>query len=101
MSPVFSHPQLVVVEQMRSLLAHHGIDAVLRNQYSAGASGELAPIDTWPELWLRREADRERALDLIRQQQRPVEGADWQCPACGAHSPATFDWCWQCGRAPS
>lgn len=97
MKPVFSNPQLVVVTQMRDLLEREGIATQIRNEYAAGAAGELAPIDAWPELWLRSERDRDHALKLIQRHQRGATGPDWRCARCGADCPDSFDWCWQCG----
>ncbi|WP_116369085.1 putative signal transducing protein [Parahaliea mediterranea] len=97
MNRVFSHPQLAIVVQMRDVLAQAGIDAHLRNEYAAGAAGELAPIDTWPELWLARPRDTERALALIASVQQQSDEPDWQCASCNSDSPASFDYCWRCG----
>lgn len=97
MKLVFTHPHLVAVEQVRSLLEREGIDCTLRNEYAAGATGELAPLDTWPELWLLRDGDYDRANRAIDAFQGGVDAPDWVCGKCGGTSPATFEFCWQCG----
>lgn len=97
MSAVFSHQQLAVVTQIRSLLENRGIATELRNEYASGAAGELAPIETWPQLWVRRESDRQTALDIIENFQQQESGPEWRCTHCGSFSPQTFDWCWHCG----
>ena len=96
---VYTHPSLLLVAQARHALEHLGIACVVRNEYAAGAVGELAPIDTWPELWVTRSRDAERARIAIERTQAAIEEADWCCPRCGSESPATFELCWHCGEA--
>jgi hypothetical protein len=93
---VYTHPNIIVVGQARSSIELAGLECVMRNEYAAGAIGELAPIDAWPELWVVSDSDFEKATQLIEQSHAQVEEADWNCERCGASSPATFDWCWQC-----
>ena len=97
MKLVYTHPSNIVVAQARSALELAGIECTLRNEYAGGAFGELAPIDTWPELWVLRDRDFERANTTLENAQAEVKEADWQCDSCQGHSPATFDICWRCG----
>lgn len=98
---VYTHPVNVMVAQARSALEQAGIRCVLRNEYAAGAMGELAPIDVWPELWLLRDRDYDRAQQILKPAGEEVQEADWHCGTCGSASPATFDMCWHCaGERP-
>ena len=103
MKLVYTHPNHILVAQARSSVEQAGIECVLRNEYAAGAIGELAPIDAWPEVWVVRDRDFEQATRVIEQSKAQIQEADWQCGKCGAASPATFDWCWQCAghRVPT
>ncbi len=96
MKLVYTHPSSIAVAQARNALELAGIQCVLRNEYAAGAMGELAPIDVWPELWVLRDRDYERASLLLEQSRTEIREADWFCPGCGRHSPATFELCWHC-----
>ena len=96
MKLVYTHPNSIVLAQARSSLELAGIKCILRNEFAAGAIGELAPIDAWPELWVVRDRDYERARLAIEQSHAEVEEADWKCRHCGSNSPATFDFCWSC-----
>jgi hypothetical protein len=93
---VYTHPSHVAVAQARSALDNANISCVMRNEYAAGAMGELAPIDVWPELWVLRDRDFERATLVLAQARAENCEADWLCPRCGSHSPATFEVCWHC-----
>jgi len=94
---VYTHPNIMVVVQARSAIEIAGIRSVLRNEYAAGAIGELAPIDAWPEIWVLDDGDYERATSLIAASQAAMQEPDWQCVQCNNHCPATFDSCWHCG----
>ena len=95
---VYSSPNSIAVAQVRSALEMAGIQCTLRNEYAGGASGELAPLETWPEIWVLRDQDHDRALAIIEQFLADVDEADWVCAGCHRSSPATFDFCWHCGR---
>lgn len=97
MKLVYTHPSGIVVAQARSALQLAGIDTVLRNEYAAGAMGELAPIDTWPELWVVNDRDYELAASLLEESRNQGEAHEWRCEKCGRSSPDTFEWCWHCG----
>ena len=78
------------------------LKCVLRNEYASGAMGELAPIDVWPEIWVLRDRDYDRAKLVIEQLHADLQEADWECGQCGRFSPASFDWCWHCaGERPA
>ena len=96
MKLVYTHPNFIVVAQARSSIELAGIECIVRNEYAAGAIGELAPIDAWPELWVVSDRDFDKAKLIIEQSHVQVQEADWKCEQCGAVCPATFDWCWEC-----
>ena len=97
MKLVYTHPNIAVLVQARSLIEQAEIECVLRNEYASGALGELAPINAWPEVWVVNDREFERASSIVEASQRAVEGPDWRCAQCASDSPATFDTCWQCG----
>lgn len=97
MKLLYTNPNHIVVSQARSTAELAGIPCIIRNEYAAGAIGELAPIDAWPELWVVHDRDYERGKLVIERAQAEVQEADWQCEQCDRFSPATFDLCWNCG----
>ncbi len=77
-----------------------GIKAHVFNQHAQSIVGDVPPDVAQPQVWLERDADRERAqllLDRIEEEAR--RGGDAHCVACGEVSPANFDLCWNCGGA--
>ncbi len=93
MKRVFRAPSLLQVAHHRNLLLVAGIESELRNQYLAGAMGELPMLETWPQL----DADEVRALRVLREAAAPARGSAWVCEVCGERSEPQFTSCWRCG----
>lgn len=74
-----------------------GIRCEVRNTTLSGAMGEIPFLECAPQLWVLDERDEERAIDVLRQLQRPVTGAPWRCTGCGEESEPQFGTCWKCG----
>ncbi len=96
MKYLYSHANRLLVDNARNLVALAGIETTYRNEFAGGATGEVAPGDTWLELWLIDESRYEEALALIHRQ---ASGADWVCVQCEEHNDPSFDYCWQCEHA--
>ena len=52
MKRVFRAASLLQVAHARNVLTAAGIESELRNQYLAGALGDLPMLETWPQLWV-------------------------------------------------
>jgi Putative prokaryotic signal transducing protein len=98
---VYAARDMVMVGHLRNVLELEGVPCRVRNLDLGAAAGELPPTECWPELWIDREADLERARRLIdRALRTPAErGASWTCEPCGERHEGQFTECWKCGRA--
>lgn len=96
MKLIYTRENRYLVLNAQNLLQQAGIQVVLKNEFAAGAAGELAPMDTWLELWLVNEQDEQQALAVLKPLDQ-ADGSDWSCPGCGESNGAAFDFCWQCG----
>ena len=98
---VFSSDNRALVGHVRNVLASHGIETALRNDFLSGASGEIPFVETWPEIWLENAADVERARALVRQvvAESDEPGPDWTCCHCDETVGGQFAACWNCGAA--
>ena len=75
-----------------------GIRAHVFNQHASSIVGDVPPDVAQPQVWLEREADRERAEIVLREiEAAGAETGSLLCGACGETSPANFDLCWKCG----
>ena len=96
MKRVFRAATLLQVAHARNLLIAAGIDCEIRNQFLAGAIGELPALETWPQLYVD-EADEYRALRALAQAAQPAAGSPWTCEECGEQPEPQFSTCWRCG----
>ena len=96
MKRVFSTFNLQAAHHTRNLLEAEGIRAVVRNEILSSAMGELPPAECQVEVWVLREADAERAAEILRNPRGRGE-APWRCASCGESSEGQFTQCWRCG----
>jgi len=76
-----------------------GIRCELRNTMLSGAIGEIPFLECAPQLWIEHAHDEPRALEILRQLQRPPQGPQWYCTDCGEPLEPQFGACWRCGAA--
>ncbi len=94
MKRVFSSFDRIAAHHVRNLLATEGIQAEIRNEFLSSAMGEIPPAECQAEVWVLRDADAVRAIDVLR---RPAPAdPDWAC-ACGEKLGEQFTQCWSCG----
>ncbi len=98
MKRVFRAASLLQVAHARNVLISAGIDCELRNQYLAGALGDLPMLETWPQLWVD-DAFEPAALRALTAAAAAPAGTPWTCGQCGEELEAQFTSCWRCGAA--
>ena len=96
MKLVYTHENLTVVATVANHLRQNDIDVIIKNQYAAGGAGQLAPIETWPEIWVVDDRDCLRANQLVEELNKDSNKPQWQCQNCNEMNDATFDYCWRC-----
>lgn len=98
MKRVFRAASLLQVAHARNVLIAAGISSELRNQYLAGALGDLPMLETWPQLWVE-DALEAAALRALAAAASAPAGAPWTCGQCGEVLEPQFTSCWRCGAA--
>ena len=96
MKRVFRAASLLQVAHARNILVSAGISCEIRNQYLAGAMGELPMMETWPQLYVD-DVDEARALRALACAAAPAAGSHWVCDVCGERLEPQFTSCWRCG----
>ena len=99
MKRVFRAASLIQVAHARNVLVAAGIPCELRNQYLAGALGDLPMLETWPQLYVE-DADEQVALRALARASAAPTGAPWTCGDCGEKLEPQFTSCWRCGAIP-
>jgi len=84
------------VAHARNVLITAGIACELRNQYLAGALGDLPMMETWPQLYVD-DGDERFALSVLARASAVTCGAPWTCTGCGEKLEPQFLQCWRCG----
>jgi hypothetical protein len=98
MKKIFTHENRLIVFNLKNLLQEQGIECIVKNEFSGGGVGDLAPFETWPELWLMDESDTNAAKQVISQLQQD-DDEEVKCPHCGEENGRHFRICWQCGES--
>ncbi|MDC0239445.1 DUF2007 domain-containing protein [Candidatus Thioglobus sp.] len=98
MKLVYTHENRLIVLNVRNILSDHGIEVVLNNEYASSAAGGLAPIDTWPEVWIANDDDFGSSMKIIDSLDVELMTVMWQCRECLEKNDETFDYCWNCKR---
>lgn len=99
MHKVWTHPNVVDVRAVASLLEQHGIRTTIKNEEITRTALPLS--HAWPEVYVFDESDVVAAQALIRDfltGEEPPEGERWTCSGCHEEHDAHFDACWNCGR---
>ncbi len=82
MKRVYRAASLLQVAHARNVLITAGIQCELRNQYLAGALGDLPMMETWPQLYVD-DADERFALGALARAAAAPAGIPWICVECG------------------
>ncbi len=92
MREVFADTDVTIVEFYKGLLDDAGIACFVRNPAMAAA-------DVPPTLCVMNEADRPRALEVLKANTKlPAPRPMWTC-RCGGVNPGTFATCGMCGAS--
>lgn len=107
MKMVYTHQNLILVENVKNVLNHEGLESIVKNAGLSSGFGELSGIDTWPEVWLLHPQQYVKAQAIVAelvgegplskdeslQTQTPPT---WVCMHCSESNPKSFDSCWNC-----
>jgi len=97
MRKIYSAATLADAYLVVGLLEQQGIKSRVFNENAQGGLGEIPFTHAWPEVWVERESDEQRARDVIRTLEQPATDRSVECKSCGEINPATFELCWNCG----
>lgn len=98
---LFTAGDIIEAHLLQAFLRSQGIDAVIRNESLQTGLGELPFVELWPEVWLIRVRDRDKARQLLAGFISGETIGEWSCPICGERNPDTFELCWVCAKVPT
>jgi hypothetical protein len=97
MKKVTTSHSLVTVNHYKNLLESEGIPCLIKNEILGGIAGEMPLTEVWPELWVLKDIDMDRAKQLIDEDivdESPMQS--WKCRKCGEENEGQFAACWNC-----
>ncbi|MBL8521915.1 MAG: DUF2007 domain-containing protein [Betaproteobacteria bacterium] len=84
---------------VRNLLINAGIEALILNEHSIGALGDVPLASAYPQVWIERDHQSDHARQLIDEyESRRSDARTQRCMKCGEDSPGPFDLCWNCAE---
>lgn len=98
MQKFYSDYNQIKLRQIKALLDDAGIPCFVKNEYIQGASGEIPPHETLPEIWLIDYQWAPKAQALIDQLEADLatDNNTWQCAKCNEVNEGQFLICWHC-----
>ena len=97
MKRLYQCRDIIEAQTLSDLLTSHRIRNHIFNANAIGGTGEIPFVETYPEIWIEEEEQREKASALIDEyEQTNTDGDDQVCPYCNERNPANFDFCWKC-----
>ncbi|MGB3725380.1 MAG: DUF2007 domain-containing protein [Glaciecola sp.] len=88
----------VKTRQIKALLDDAGIPSFIKNEFIQGASGEIPPHETLPEIWLIDGSMASLAQTLVDELEQDLKSNEvsWTCGNCKDPNEGQFMICWQC-----
>ncbi|KHD11952.1 hypothetical protein PN36_08290 [Candidatus Thiomargarita nelsonii] len=100
MKKIYTSPNRLMVFHIKNILESYHIDCLIKNEFLAGAAGELPPNECWPEIWINDEHKYDKALEILEKNilTDEVTLPTWICTRCGEKLEGQFTACWRCGE---
>jgi len=93
---IYTNENRLLVSNFQNILLNEGIAITLKNEYAAGASGDIPFLNTWPEIWVVNDEDYAQALEIISKTLNQNNTDYWVCTQCGEQNTSAFEVCWNC-----
>lgn len=96
MKLLYTNENRYLVNNIQNIVDNAGISTMLKNEFAAGAAGDLVPHETWLELWVIEDRDYDKAVLLLDNTFSKPLDATWLCNQCKETNNASFEFCWNC-----
>lgn len=100
MKLIYTTVDLLQAQLFSDELQQLGIPVEIFNRHSSGGLGDLPA--SYPELWIKRDSDEQRARGFIGRFESRLKSSSEQtlfCPSCREENQANFDLCWSCATS--
>ena len=94
---IYTHANMAILHSVKNILELNDIKAFVKNEHCFVMGAEFGINNTSLQLCLCDGNDRERALQIIKEQvEEPPERPAWICSKCQEKNEGSFEICWQC-----
>jgi hypothetical protein len=93
MKLVYTNENNMLVNLAKNILENEGMEVALKNEH--GSTG-MHPQFMFLELWVKNDADEEKAKSLIAEIENRPDAEEWECVKCQEKNDASFEICWNC-----
>lgn len=87
--------------QQANLILHYleqnSIKAIILNQYTQGALGQLPFTQAYPEIWVEEIVASKAKILIENFEKIPLNNNTVFCNKCNEVNPENFETCWSCG----
>ncbi|MDC9725793.1 MAG: DUF2007 domain-containing protein [Gammaproteobacteria bacterium] len=101
MKLIYTNENRYLVHNIQNIVENAGITIMLKNEFAAGAAGDLVPHETWLELWVVNDDDYDKAMVAIDSSFSTANDAEWIYNSCKEVNNASFEFCWNCQHSNS
>ncbi len=96
---MYSAANILLVGIVKGILEQRGIKCWIRNEALSAGTGELPPIETWPQLCVEK-VDYSEAKHIVEEALAAKDiSTMWKCDSCGEVMEGQFTACWNCGKS--
>ena len=101
MKKIHEVQDFTLIGHYQCILESQGIDTLVKNQTISSFAGELPANSIYPELWVTKDEDYDKAIQIltpIQQSEGEYEDYDaWVWEECNETVEGQYAECWNCG----
>lgn len=102
MKRVYTNDNIVVVQNVRNVLALSSIESFVKNEHTVPVGAQHGINNIFHELWILNDEDYKKASAIIENEiENPRSQASWICSNCNEDNEGSFEICWKCQEEPS
>lgn len=102
MKRVYTNDNIVVVQNVRNVLALSSIESFVKNEHTVPVGAHHGINNIFHELWILNDEDYKKASAIIENEiENPRSRDAWICSNCNEDNEGSFEICWKCQKEPS
>ena len=97
MKLIYKHYNIAVLNSVKNVLTLNDIESFVKGEHGSTMSTRFGISNIFHELWLRHDADYDKASTIIDKEiENPEPREPWVCAECNEENEGSFEVCWNC-----